>query len=223
VISLLSFAIVVFEITVDDVGRPSISCAVVRQLIQELRETESRAKEMNDQRFAQLEGERLARLPKGLPWYEVPAGMSAAEAMVAAGGDDGRPRTVPTAGEWRERRQRGFLLSPGDLPAPNTEDPHRSFSGGGLLACQRHGEITAAISAKVPTTVFTTVRRTVRSVSRTVFSVRRRMASASRSYPRRLSANNRILCRQSLGRAKKEEPRKRNPGLFFYAVTASTG
>ena len=99
-ISLLSFAIVVFEITVDDVGRPSISCAVVRQLIQELRETESRAKEMNDQRFAQLEGERLARLPKGLPWYEVPAGMSAAEAMVAAGGDDGRPRTVPTAGEW---------------------------------------------------------------------------------------------------------------------------
>ena len=122
-ISLLSFAIVVFEITVDDVGRPSISCAVVRQLIQELRETESRAKEMNDQRFAQLEGERLARLPKGLPWYEVPAGMSAAEAMVAAGGDDGRPRTVPTAGEWRERRQRGFLLSPGDLPAPNTEGP----------------------------------------------------------------------------------------------------
>jgi hypothetical protein len=104
VISLLSFAIVVFEITVDDVGRPSISCAVVRQLIQELRETESRAKEMNDQRFAQLEGERLARLPKGLPWYEVPAGMSAAEAMVAAGGDDGRPRTVPTAGEWMFRR-----------------------------------------------------------------------------------------------------------------------
>ena len=88
------------EITVDDVGRPSISRAVVRQLIQEQRETESRAKEMNEQRFAQLEGERLARLPKGLPWYEVPAGMSAAEAMVAAGGDDRRPRTVPTAGEW---------------------------------------------------------------------------------------------------------------------------
>ena len=72
----------------------------MRQLIQEKKDAEVSAREVAARRDAELERQRLASLPRGLPWYEVPVGMSAAEAMVAAGGEDGRPRTVPTAGEW---------------------------------------------------------------------------------------------------------------------------
>lgn len=70
-------------IHLDDLGRASISRSDARRLIAEKRERLARHYQMEEQRFAKLEGERLARLPKGLPWYEVPAGMSAAEAMVA--------------------------------------------------------------------------------------------------------------------------------------------
>ena len=36
---------------------------------------------------AEYERQRRSRMPRGIPWYEVPAGMSAGEAMVAADPD----------------------------------------------------------------------------------------------------------------------------------------
>ncbi len=89
------------EVTVDYAGRPAVSCAVVKQLIQEKNDAEAKAREVAAVRDAEFERQRQANLPKGLAWWEVPVGMSPAEAMVAAGGDDGRPHTtVPSPGEW---------------------------------------------------------------------------------------------------------------------------
>jgi hypothetical protein len=79
-------------IELDDLGRTSISRADARRLFTEHRESLARHQEMAERAALEAEKVRLAELPAGIPWYEVPAGMSAAEAMVAAGGGDERPR-----------------------------------------------------------------------------------------------------------------------------------
>ena len=89
------------EVLFDDVGRPAMSRQVLKQLIQQQKDAEAKARELAAVRDAEFERQRQANLPKGLAWWEVPVGMSPAEAMIAAGGDDGRPHsTVPSPGEW---------------------------------------------------------------------------------------------------------------------------
>jgi hypothetical protein len=77
----------------DDVGRLSISRSDARMLFREQAEAVARQREITARNDAKLEGQRRSQLPQGIPWYEVPAGMTAAEAMMASDPDrDKRPR-----------------------------------------------------------------------------------------------------------------------------------
>jgi hypothetical protein len=82
------------EVVTDDIGRLAISRGDARRLILEKQEHEARARELaaRQEREA-VEADRLRRaaLPKGLPWYELPPGLTAAE-LWAAAEKDARPR-----------------------------------------------------------------------------------------------------------------------------------
>jgi hypothetical protein len=79
----------------DDIGRPAISRADAKQLLDAQRQDEIRRQDQ----AARLEAEavekdrqRRAQLPKGIPWYDA-VGLTAAEAMIATDPDrDKRPR-----------------------------------------------------------------------------------------------------------------------------------
>jgi hypothetical protein len=74
-------------IIVDDVGRRSISRADARQLLDEQREAEARAREVaarQEQQAIEADQRFRAQLNRGTPWYEIPAGVSPAEAWAAA-------------------------------------------------------------------------------------------------------------------------------------------
>jgi hypothetical protein len=87
------------EVVTDDLGRAAISRDNARQLFTEQREAEARQRELAEQRDREaMERERAFRtaLPKGVPWYELPAGMSPAEALMRTGLEAERPRSVYT-------------------------------------------------------------------------------------------------------------------------------
>jgi hypothetical protein len=74
-------------IVVDDVGRLSISRDNARQLLSEHRENEARAREMAAEREAQaieLDRQRRASLPAGVPVSAIPAGMTYGQAIASA-------------------------------------------------------------------------------------------------------------------------------------------
>jgi hypothetical protein len=79
------------EVVLDDVGRPAIRRSDARRLFTEHRAAMERARELAERNAAELEARRLALLPTGIPASEIPAGLSPAMAMVAAGEGD-RPR-----------------------------------------------------------------------------------------------------------------------------------
>jgi hypothetical protein len=78
----------------DDIGRPAITRADARQLLDEHRENEARKREMaaRQEREA-VERDRAFRaaLPTGLHWTDIPAGVSAQQ-LWAAAEKDARPR-----------------------------------------------------------------------------------------------------------------------------------
>jgi hypothetical protein len=81
-----------FSVELDDVGRLAVSREVARQLMAEKRESEQKARDAGVARDAEFERQRQANLPRGIPWYQIAPGQTPAEALIAAGGGDGRPR-----------------------------------------------------------------------------------------------------------------------------------
>jgi hypothetical protein len=86
----------------DDLGRLCVSRSDARRLFEEHRETESRRREVLERQEAlAVEQDRAFRaaLPKGLAWYELPDGVSFAQAAAAAEAE-AHPRRTPSPGEW---------------------------------------------------------------------------------------------------------------------------
>jgi hypothetical protein len=81
-----------FSVELDDVGRLAVSREVARQLTAEKRESEQKARDAAVARDAEFERQRQATLPRGIPWYQIAPGQTPAEALIAAGGGDDRPR-----------------------------------------------------------------------------------------------------------------------------------
>jgi hypothetical protein len=74
-------------VVIDDVGRRAVSRSDARALVTESHENELRLREVGErQEQAAVEADRVRRaaLPKGLPWYELPDGVSAAQMWAAA-------------------------------------------------------------------------------------------------------------------------------------------
>jgi hypothetical protein len=100
------------SIEFDDVGRRAISRGDAKKLLDQQRQAEIRRQDQ----LARLEQEavekdrvRRAALPKGIPWYEVAPGMTAAEAMVA-GDPDRRPRRKSAAASFLDGE--GMVMHP---------------------------------------------------------------------------------------------------------------
>jgi hypothetical protein len=86
------------EVVVDDIGRPAVSRDDARRLFTEHREAEARAREMaaqNEQAAIAADQQWRAQLSPGVPWWQIPGGVSPAQAMFAADRDDNpRRRTL---------------------------------------------------------------------------------------------------------------------------------
>jgi hypothetical protein len=84
------------EVVADDLGRDAISRADARQLFEEKRADEARAREVAERREQQLiQQDRLRRanMPAGIPAGLIPDGMTGGEMMVLTG-EKRRPRSV---------------------------------------------------------------------------------------------------------------------------------
>ena len=79
----------------DEIGRPSIARGAARQLFAERREAAVRAREVAARNDAELEARRVASLPAGIPWWEIPEGVSPAQAMTAGDKMTGPRRRTP--------------------------------------------------------------------------------------------------------------------------------
>jgi hypothetical protein len=86
----------------DDLGRRAISRDDARKLLEQQRLNEIRRQDAAarfEQQAIEADRQRLASLPKGIPWYEMPPGVLPVEAMTQAA-KDARPRRTPSHGEW---------------------------------------------------------------------------------------------------------------------------
>jgi hypothetical protein len=86
------------EVVTDDLGRASITRADARQLFDEHREAEARAREVAARQERQaIEADRQWReqLPSGTPWWQLPVGVSAAEVWAKAEKDAKPKRRTP--------------------------------------------------------------------------------------------------------------------------------
>jgi hypothetical protein len=86
------------SVLVDDLGRDSISRVDAKQLLDERRQAEIRRREVAERQEQQaIEADRQWRehLNPGLPWYEIPPGVSAAELWAAAEKDAKPKRRTP--------------------------------------------------------------------------------------------------------------------------------
>ena len=90
------------SIAFDDLGRRCISRADAKRLLDEKRQAEIRRQDLS----ARLEQEAVekdrafrASLPRGAAWYEVPAGVRPATAMLQQA-KDAEPRRTPSQVEW---------------------------------------------------------------------------------------------------------------------------
>jgi hypothetical protein len=86
------------EVMTDDIGRPSIARADARQLLDEQREAEARKRAKlaeNERRAIEDDRVRRAQIWGGLPAVDLPVGVSAASAMIAADHDAQPKRTTP--------------------------------------------------------------------------------------------------------------------------------
>jgi len=90
------------EIVLDDIGRAAVSRTDARRLLEEKREHESRAREMaarNERQAIERDRAWRASLPRGAAWYDVPAGVHPATAMLQRA-KDAQPRRTPSQVEW---------------------------------------------------------------------------------------------------------------------------
>ena len=83
------------SIVEDDLGRPAIARADARQLFVERRESEVRRCEVAARNDAQVEAQRLASVRPGIPWWEIPEGVTPGEAMTAGDKMTGPRRRTP--------------------------------------------------------------------------------------------------------------------------------
>jgi hypothetical protein len=86
----------------DDLGRLCVSRGDARRLFEEHREAESRKREMaarQEQLAVEADRAFRAQLSPGIPWYQLPDGVSFAQAAAAAEAE-AHPRRTPTRGEW---------------------------------------------------------------------------------------------------------------------------
>jgi hypothetical protein len=86
----------------DDIGRPAISRADAKQLLAAQRQDQIRKQDL----AARLEAEAVekdrawrASLPRGAAWYDIPAGVHPATAMLQRA-KDAQPRRTPSQVEW---------------------------------------------------------------------------------------------------------------------------
>jgi hypothetical protein len=94
------------EIVLDDLGRASIARSDARQLFDERRENECRAREVarrQEQQAVEADKAWRSQLPVGLPWYEIPDGVPPVVAMTAAARDES-PRKRSMVEDLLDRR-----------------------------------------------------------------------------------------------------------------------
>jgi hypothetical protein len=75
------------EVVSDHIGRSAISTADARQLLDERREAEVRAQEIarrQEQQAIEADQAWRAQLPRGVPWWQFPDGVSPADAWAQA-------------------------------------------------------------------------------------------------------------------------------------------
>jgi hypothetical protein len=85
-------------IVLDHIGRSAISSVDARQLLEEKREAEARAREKREaaeQQAVEADRVRRAQIWRGLPADHLPVGVSAATAMLAASRDARPKRMTP--------------------------------------------------------------------------------------------------------------------------------
>jgi len=79
----------------DDLGRPAIAYADARQLFAEREAAEVRRREVAARNDAKVEAQRLASVRPGIPWWEIPEGVTPGEAMTAGDKMTGPRRRTP--------------------------------------------------------------------------------------------------------------------------------
>jgi hypothetical protein len=93
------------SVTLDDLGRLSVSRADARRLFEEKRAAEQKAREVaqrNEREAIEADRAWRATLNKGLPWYALPDGVSYGQAVAEAEAAEAaeQPRRVPSRAEW---------------------------------------------------------------------------------------------------------------------------
>jgi ParB-like chromosome segregation protein Spo0J len=98
-------------VVVDDLGRPAITRGAARELITEHhkqhREHEARlarVREQTEQAAIAADREFRASLPGGIPWYDIPVGVTAPE-MWAAAEKDAQPKRRTVLEDALDREQ----------------------------------------------------------------------------------------------------------------------
>jgi hypothetical protein len=86
----------------DDLGRDSIPRQAARRLLDERREQELKQaalRRLAEQQAVEADQAFRASLPRGAAWYDIPAGVHPATAMLQAA-KDAEPRRTPSQVEW---------------------------------------------------------------------------------------------------------------------------
>jgi hypothetical protein len=89
-------------VVLDDLGRLCIRRTDAKQLFDEQREQETRQREMmqrNERAAIEADRQWRAALPRGAAWYDIPAGVHPATALLQAA-KDAEPRRTPSQVEW---------------------------------------------------------------------------------------------------------------------------
>jgi hypothetical protein len=90
------------NVVLDDLGRLSIHRVDAKRLFVEKREAEQKARELaaaTERAAIEKDQQFRAALPRGLPWYALPDGVSFAEAAAAEEAAK-HPSRTPSPGEW---------------------------------------------------------------------------------------------------------------------------
>jgi hypothetical protein len=93
------------DVVSDDLGRDAVTRAAARMLIAGYHAEEERKallRQDAERRAVEQDKARRAQLYKGIPWYEIPPGVSPALAMAQAA-KDAEPRRVTPTQEWLDQ------------------------------------------------------------------------------------------------------------------------
>jgi hypothetical protein len=102
------------EVVTDDIGRPAIARADAKQLFDERRESEARKAQMREaaeRKAIERDQQFRSTLWGGLPWYELPGGLSPAQALGAADRPAG-PRRRPPVMDFLDNPDGGTVFHP---------------------------------------------------------------------------------------------------------------